>query len=352
MHDLQTKYLYFLSALIFLTALCLVGWFGYNYFADSIKKLNITTTGINEIAENCNYQRVLDGVCVKTLAEVNPGVVGVMIENHTEARPQAGLNEARVVYEIPAEGNITRFLALYLTNQKVVKIGPVRSARAYYLDYLGEYGTPLYMHVGGSPEALELIKARGINDLNEFYNGVYYRRAENRSAPHNVYTSSELWNKVIVSQETDNVVQDNWTGWKFNTSTSQIENNLVSKIKIDFNLKNYNVEWQFNSSTKKLERYVGGNPQLDEQNRIVLADNVAVIATSMRVIDEIGRLQIKTLGSGKAIVYKSGQIITGTWQKDSLNSRTRFYDDHNQEIIFNPGKVWVEIVGDIGKVSW
>ena len=124
-------------------------------------------------------------------------------------------------------------MAIFLANQIVEKIGPVRSARAYYLDYLGEYGTPLYMHVGGSPEALELIKARGVNDLNEFYNGVYYWRAENRSAPHNVYTSSELWNKVIANQEKDNVEIDKWIGWKFNTSTPQTENNLVNKIKID-----------------------------------------------------------------------------------------------------------------------
>ena len=353
MKDFRIKYLYFLSGLIFLTALGLIGWFGYSYFENSLKKFNITTTGINEIVGKCDFQRILDGVCVKSLTEVNPGVVGVMIENHTEARPQAGINEARVVYEIPAEGNITRFLALFLANQKVDKIGPVRSARAYYLDYLGEYGTPLYMHVGGSPEALDLIKSRGIDDLNEFYNGGYYWRAENRVAPHNVYTNSELWNKVIGKEQgIRNKEKVDWVGWKFATSSSILNDNNINKIKIDFNLKNYNVVWQFNSSTQKLERFVGEVAHLDEQNRIILADNVAVIATSMLVIDEVGRLDIKTVGTGKAVVYKNGQVIIGTWQKNSLNSRTRFYDEQNQEIVFNPGKVWVEVVGDIGKVSW
>jgi len=352
----KVNFLYLLSSLVLFTALTLLAYFGYQYYFSGTKvKTSPVCFGGRDpypTTKNCDYQRVLDGVCVDSADKINPKLVAVMIENHLDARPQSGLSQASVVYEAPVEANYTRFMAIYPADVEVKKVGPVRSARPYFLDWLAEYGALPYMHCGGSPDALALIKKRDIFDLNEFYNGGYYWRAENREAPHNVYTSSEMWNKVLVKQEVDNIVQDSWTGWEFNTSTLQLENNLVSKIKIDFNLKNYNVEWQFNSSTQKLERFVGGNPHLDETNRQILADNVVVIATSMKVIDEVGRLEIKTLGTGKAIVYKSGQVTTAIWQKDSLNSRTRFYNEQKQEIIFNPGKVWVEVVPDIERVSW
>src|SRR5690606_23920743 len=127
----------------------------------------------------------------------SPRTVGIMIENHYDARPLSGLADASVVYEAPVEGNYTRFLAVFPEDAEVQKIGPVRSARTYYLDWVSEYPDMLYMHVGGSPDALEKIKTHGIFDFNEFYRGWYYWRDSGRYAPHNVYTSSALFQKAM-----------------------------------------------------------------------------------------------------------------------------------------------------------
>jgi len=107
--------------------------------------------------------------------------LAVMIENHTEARPQSGLSSADIVYEAVAEGGITRFMALFYCNLADIQVGPVRSARTYYLDWLGEYDA-LYAHVGGAntpgpADALGQIIRYEVKDLNQFSIGfpVFWR---------------------------------------------------------------------------------------------------------------------------------------------------------------------------------
>ena len=123
-----------------------------------------------------------------------------MIENMVTSRPQSGLDRANLVYEALAEGGITRFLAVFASGEEIEKIGPVRSARTYYLDWAKELSAA-YIHVGGSPEALRLIPQYDILDLNQFYNSPNFWRAKERAAPHNLYTSSELLARAVVSKK-------------------------------------------------------------------------------------------------------------------------------------------------------
>ena len=85
-----------------------------------------------------------------------PQVYGVMIDNHPEARPQSGLDQAFLVIEAPVEGGISRLLAFFSAEQVLEEIGPVRSARPYFLDWNNELDA-LYVHVGGSDAALDYI---------------------------------------------------------------------------------------------------------------------------------------------------------------------------------------------------
>ncbi len=117
----------------------------------------------------------------------NRPVSGIMIENSPDARPQSGLKDAGIVFEAIAEGGITRFLALYQESQPDY-IGPVRSVRPYYLDFLMPFDAPI-AHVGGAPQALSDIRSLGVKDLDQFANSGAYQRITTRYAPHNVYTS-------------------------------------------------------------------------------------------------------------------------------------------------------------------
>ncbi|HLC70188.1 MAG TPA: DUF3048 domain-containing protein, partial [Patescibacteria group bacterium] len=160
MVKINRQWLYYFLGLVVVVGIYLV-------YLDFLSKT--AWNGVNESNSASStpefiYFSALDGRGVTSSEKVTPQVVAVMIDNHIDARPQSGLAVASVVYEVPVEGSITRFMALYDGDDLVEEVGPVRSARAYYLDWLSEYGDALYLHVGGSPEALNLIKKRSIFD--------------------------------------------------------------------------------------------------------------------------------------------------------------------------------------------
>lgn len=338
------RYIYLLAGLVFLTGAGLLFWFGLQYFSARIGANAIVNfTNTEKKKEDCQFRRVLDGSCVKTANEINPRLVSVMVDNHPDALPQSGLDKASIVYEAPVEGSFTRFMALFPVDASVGKVGPIRSARPYHLDWLQEFGRPVYMHVGGSPEALDLVKQKNILDYNEFYNGAYYWRDLKRTAPHNIFTGSRQWQKIWDNNSARSVV--NYSGWLFSTSSdyyfSSSEQN-GEKIILAFNSK-YTVEWRYVSSTKQYERFQYGGVHLMENNAKIFADTVVVQETSMKVIDEEGRRKINTLDGGKAVVYLEGSAIVGAWNK--IDGKTRFYVGGN-EIKLKPGKIWVEVISN------
>src|SRR3989339_236076 len=124
--------------------------------------------------EEIKIRRSLDGVYV-SIGEENNYPVAVMIDNHPGARPQSSLARANLVYEAEAEGGITRYLAIYADLNDLKEIGPIRSARPYFID-LARETSALYVHVGGSAGALAMLAQNKIPDMNEFYNGKYFWR--------------------------------------------------------------------------------------------------------------------------------------------------------------------------------
>jgi hypothetical protein len=285
---------------------------------------------------------VIDGICVESVEATNSQIIAVMVENHFEAWPQSGIASARVVYEAPVEGNITRFLLLYTEDQEVPKVGPVRSARPYYLDWLAEYGTPLYMHVGGSPDALTRISEEGVHDLNEFSRGWYYWRDTNRYAPHNVYTSSELWSDALETYDKQ-YTKKIFDGWNFGVVPMCVED-CVTQIEIVYSGKTYTAGWQYNTTTKQYTRRQAGEAATDSTGTPILADTIMVQYVDTKVLDAVGRLQMNTIGSGDSIVFQKGHAIEGKWQKSARDSRTRFYDSGGTEVVLSPGKIWVQII--------
>jgi len=134
-----------------------------------------------------------------THAAPRPDAVGVMIENAPQARPQSGIDRAQVVYEMMAEGGITRYLCYFNLNQAVASIGPVRSARIYYVDIDKTYGLPL-AHAGGNVDALRAIPLLHIPNLDGLFAAhSYFWRISSRRAPHNLYTSTASLQKGITA---------------------------------------------------------------------------------------------------------------------------------------------------------
>lgn len=300
-------------------------------------------TNDTDTEDTCDFRRVLDGVCVDSEAETNPKLVAIMVENHFESWPQSGVVDARVVYEAPVEGNISRFLLLYTEDQDIAKVGPVRSARPYYLDWLAEYGAPQYMHVGGSPDALARISREDVNDLNEFSRGWYYWRDTNRYAPHNVYTSSELWQDALEAYP-EHYTTSSYEGWKFADVTSCTDDACVTTIDIPYAAGNtYTATWTYNTTTETYMRSQAGSADIDTDGTQIMANTVIVQYVDSTVLDAVGRLGIDTIGAGRAIVFQKGNILEGEWRKDAVGSRTRWYDGE-EEIALTPGKIWVQVI--------
>jgi len=268
----------------------------------------------------------------------------MMIDNHPDARPQYGLLDASVVYEAPVEGGITRYFAIFDASREVVKAGPVRSARPYFIDWIREYGVAPYVHSGGSPEALSILANDDeVWDANEFSRGQYFWRGKETLAPHNLYTSSTLWN-ALIDRYGEYFPTRPWAGWAFDTSSSITALPMsTSSLTIPF-APGYTVTWKYNDTLHRYLRFINDKQHFDPSGKPVVADTVVVQTVSMKTLDDVGRKEIQTVGSGPAVVYVKGREIPAVWSKASPAERTRYMNAASQDVRFTPGVTWVEVV--------
>ena len=289
------------------------------------------------------FYRKLDGMVVENLTSTLGQPLAVMIDNMIDARPQYGLTQAQIVIEAPAEAQITRFLAIFDSSQAVDQIGPVRSARPYFAQWAGELNA-LYAHSGGSPEALAGLKNQeyGVSDLNEFYNGSYFWRSKQKYAPHNLLTSSE---KLKSAWENKNQKTKEFKTWQFQDELPVVGATSSLAVKIAYNQSEHLVVWKYNAETNNYERYQGGKPHKDINGEIVKAKNVVVTWNKIKILDEVGRREIITLGEDNAWFFRNGEKVEGRWRKE-IGGRTEFFDNNNQIIKFNRGTTWIEVVSD------
>ncbi len=332
-------YLIFLLILFLVSGVITGIYYWRNYKLVKIDEQASIIDILEQNVEVCIQVRKIDGLCYS--GETEPGVYAVMIENQTESRPPSGLAEASLVYEAIVEAPITRFLAVFSLDKNIEKIGPVRSARPFYVDWAKEFDGP-YVHVGGSDEALNLLDKIYKYDLNEFSAGGYFWRAWTRRAPHNVYTSSELIQRAMENRNWE--VENDFLSWQFKPEAEYSERGNTETIKIDYATYDYSVEWVYDKDNNIYKRFMAGSAHEDDNGEQIVAKNLAIIYTDSTVIDDYGRRKTRTIGSGEAIVFIDGQTIKGTWKRPTLENRTKFYDESMNEISFNGGTTWLEVI--------
>lgn len=307
--------------------------------------------------------------------------LSVMIENHTEARPQSGLSSADIVYEAVAEGGITRFMALFYCNLAEVQVGPVRSARTYFLDWQGEYDS-LYAHVGGAntpgpADALSQIIKYGVKDLNQFSIGfpVFWRDYERLGHPvateHTMYsTTQKLW-EVGAKRGWTNVDESgvawdkNFVPWKFKDDKQSLRSDdlkpggTTANITVNFwaSQGGYEVNWLYDSATNSYKRKNGGADHLDLNNKKQLTAKNVVVQFEREGNANDGyennvHLLYTTTGQGKALIFQDGQVIEGKWIKANRLSRSKYVDGKGKEIEFDRGLIWIQTIPEGSKVSY
>jgi len=304
--------------------------------------------------------------------------LGVMIENHIESRPQSGLSSADVVYEAVAEGGITRFLAIFYC-QEARSIGPVRSARTYFLDWVSEYGDyPLYAHVGGAntpgmANALGQISDYGwnlYNDLSQFnlsyptFKRVERPNGRDVATEHTMFSSTEeLW-KVADKRKLTNVNEDgdrwdkNFVKHSFKDDVDNKDRPESQKIHLELwkDYKEYAIDWVYDKVDNVYKRSNKGVALLDRNTKKQLtAKNIVVLVMTESHAndgyDDNVHLLYRTKGTGKAYIFMDGKQVVGRWEKDSRTARTEIYGNLGVMVKFNAGTIWFEILPSQGVIN-
>ncbi|HEY0827436.1 MAG TPA: DUF3048 domain-containing protein, partial [Bacilli bacterium] len=190
--------------------------------------------------------------------------VMVMVENQAKARPQTGLDEADLVYEILAEGDITRFVTIFQSKSPKA-IGPVRSIRPYFIE-IGDALDALIVHAGYSPEAIKMINSRKLPHFDEIYgDGAYYWRDKIRKPPHNLYTSIELIRKGADNRKISN--EWNGSGLVFLPKDYVFSGLPVRKVTVNY-IQGYQVYYEYDEITKMYKRFMAGLAHKDKETDV------------------------------------------------------------------------------------
>jgi len=298
--------------------------------------------------------------------------MGVMVENHQEARPQSGLSSADVLYEIVAEGGITRFLSIFYCNS-AEEVGPVRSARTYFLDFVSEYGaSPLYVHVGGAnqdgpADALSQIENygwAGVNDMNQFSIGFptfwrdYDRLGHPAATEHTMYSTTEKLLEFAVTSRKLKVEDEKGISWtkgfapySFKEDAPASQRPPSQTVHLEFWTldPSYGVDWIYEPIANVYKRNNGGIAHIDRNNNKQLTAKNIVVLYMLQTHANDGyennqHLLYRTKGSGKANIFMDGKQIIGTWRKDTRTARTLLFDSAGESVKFDRGTMWFEIL--------
>lgn len=292
----------------------------------------------------------LTGVQVTPALAKRP-VTGIMIENSLDARPQSGLQDAGVVFEAIAEGGITRFIALYQESAPQY-IGPVRSVRPYFLDWVAPFNASI-VHVGGSPTALEQVR-HGMRDLDQFFNAGSYWRISARYAPHNVYTS---FAKLDALNKSKGYTASRFKGWE-RKEEKKLATPTASVISLNISSYYWNVRYNYDPKTNSYFRYEGGQPHLElvsakDRKGVRLHPKVVIVMVmNYGLAPDLHHSRYGDIGSGRAYVFQDGGVTKGYWKKTGIGSQILFYTGDGKTIKLDPGQTWVTALGAENRLSY
>lgn len=348
-----------------------ISYSGIQYNADGTEKLNengerisYTEMQAQQFADNNNSKRIS---CVQ-------------IPNGTDARPQVGLTDAKIVFEAIAEAGITRFAAIY-RNAKADVIGPVRSLRMYYLEWDDPFDCTI-VHAGGEANALKRVESYKHLSESKTY---MWRDYSAYRAPNNLFTSGELLDKFnsdkgynssnpkvfsrMTPEESDSELKEirkESSSEESPEQTAETEKKYTAANDIYIHVTtaaNYNVKYNYDPNTNTYLRSYEGNsgkhmvynckglansganikPQKDCGEAVQVAPKVVVVMKVNEQVNQINhyREDLATTGSGEAYVFQNGIVINGTWEKDKVSSQIVFKDQKGEVIKLAPGQTFI-----------
>jgi len=271
--------------------------------------------------------------------------LAVKVENYPDARPQAGLQSADVIFEAPVEGGITRFIVIYHCGDSP-RVGPVRSARTADPDVLAQFGVPILAYAGGAPNVVRVIQEANLVHLDETSGGPAFERDDSRLAPHNLYAGTKALYQVASSTEPAPAPIFTYA------EELTLRSRRVSSVHLPFSATYADVWWSWGRKEGQWLRAHGDETHMAEEGEQVSADNVVVQLVDV-VVGPRGGItpHLELVGSGKAYVFRDGRVIIGRWERSSLGHVTRFFAKDGTEIPLAPGRTWVEFLPSTAAVE-
>lgn len=284
--------------------------------------------------------------------------IAFMIDNNVNAQPQSSLNKTYLVYEIVVEGGETRLMALFKgvdVSKNDVTVGPIRSARHYFIDYALE-NDAIYAHLGQSPQAESYIMNFNVADINgQIYDtgksrtsSSLYWREKSKKAPHNAYTSISSILEICKKKN-----------YKTTSTKESVLNYVSEEVTLDQETAlaantvtipygtNHTVKYVYDAETGRYTRYSKGRKQTDEQTgEAVTTKNLIVSFIENTTLDDgegKGRQELHNFTNAKGYYITNGKAIKITCKKEFVGGQTQYVDENGKEIEVNDGNTWINI---------
>lgn len=297
----------------------------------------------------------LTGLLVSPAAAIQHPIA-VMIDDHVLARPQSGFNAASIVWQAPAEGGIPRYMLVF-QDQVPAGVGPVRSSREYFIEWASEWRA-LYVHAGGSPQALQTLGAKGQGQW--VYNGEYFHwdgvylwrvNTDGRFAPHNVFTDgAHLRAFAAKLGAADGPIKPAWT---FDAGAMPQDRPQGTTLTVAYPYEA--IQYRYDPMSNTYRRYIraplGGafKPQVDAaDHRQVAPANVVILQMAFGPLNDghpnKHRLEAADVGHGTAYISTNGVTVKGTWRKASPTAPTLLFGPDGQPVTLTAGQTFVQVM--------
>lgn len=300
-------------------------------------------------------QNLLTGVGDLSEAAIGKRPVAVMVNNVQKAMPQYGVSQADLIFEIPVEGDATRFMALYGDYTKVPQVCPIRSCR-YYFPALSQGFDAFYVNWGIDDtiadylEALDLDQIEGITNTGGLFGRDQEKLSQGYAVEHTGFFDGTKLASYIESKglRTDLKEEKKGAAFLFNGMDEQLKPEGSDCTQVDVQFGAQSSTFTYDAEKKVYLKQINGTPQTDAKTGEQLAfTNVFVLETEISVRDEVGHKQIDWDGGANAKGYyiSNGGVQEIRWSKDENNEESylRFFDLSGKEIKINRGKSYIAL---------
>jgi hypothetical protein len=291
---------------------------------------------------------------------LNSRPVAVMIENSPDSRPQSGLINADIVFEVVDEGGVTRYVAVFSSKDAEI-MGPVRSARIYYAEIARSFD-PIYSFWGTYPDAYQTIINLDMDVLDAnsdayvpYTNSGWRDKSRSDVTEHTAFMST-----IGIKEDAEEFgysLEGGQSPLNFKLDAVESERGSISDIVVDFSVNTYKADFIFDSELNKYFKSTAGEPHIDfESKEQISVNNVIILMTDIDgPIDQYGHMAVRTTGShelGEAYFFMDGNVVEGTWGRTSAFDPFEFKDKDGNTVLFNRGSTWICILPGIDRLIY